>query len=112
MGNATNLTGLNGNDMKLYKKYLVCYDIENNKVRSRFFDELKDLGLIPLQKSVFWGDLSQAELQALQRLANDMLDANTDKFFWAPSPLELKQLKQGIGYQHFHLTEVDGHATL
>lgn len=43
--------------MSLYVKYLVCYDISNTRTRSKFFDFLKDLGLTPIQKSVFFGDL-------------------------------------------------------
>ena len=37
-----------------YVRYLVCYDIVDNKKRKKFADFLKDLGLIPLQKSVFY----------------------------------------------------------
>lgn len=39
--------------MSQYTRYLVCYDIEDSKVRRRFFSFLKDLGLVPLQESVF-----------------------------------------------------------
>ena len=37
--------------MGMYAKYLVCYDIVDNKRRKRFSDALKDLGMVPMQKS-------------------------------------------------------------
>ena len=49
--------------MSLYVKYLVCYDISNTRTRSKFFDFLKDLGLTPIQKSVFFGDLNLKVVQ-------------------------------------------------
>ena len=48
--------------MGMYAKYLVCYDIVDNKRRKRFSDALKDLGMVPMQKSVFYGDLKGAEV--------------------------------------------------
>ena len=52
--------------MSLYVKYLVCYDISNTRTRSKFFDFLKDLGLTPIQKSVFFGDLKTPEVRSLK----------------------------------------------
>lgn len=43
--------------MSIYVKYLVCYDISDTKIRKKFSDCLKDLGLVSLQESVFYGDL-------------------------------------------------------
>ena len=39
----------------MYSQIIVSYDISNTKKRNKFFEELKDLGLISIQKSVFWG---------------------------------------------------------
>ena len=55
--------------MSLYVKYLVCYDISNTRTRSKFFDFLKDLGLTPIQKSVFFGDLKTPEVRSLKAAA-------------------------------------------
>ena len=41
--------------------YLIAYDIEDNKNRSKVFEMLKDFGLRAVQKSVFFGELSNAE---------------------------------------------------
>ena len=40
--------------MSIYVKYLVCYDISDTKIRKKFSDCLKDLGLVSLQESVFY----------------------------------------------------------
>ena len=98
--------------MAFYQTYLVCYDIEDNKVRKKFFDELKDLGLVPIQKSVFWGQLCQAEFNSLKRLAHDKLDGRTDKFFWLQTHLSIEHLQQGIGYKNFEVINADGSHTL
>jgi CRISPR-associated protein Cas2 len=97
---------------KLYQPWLVCYDIEDNKTRKILFDTLKDLGLIAVQKSVFWGNLNQAELRALQREVYKLLDRKTDKAFWINANLKDRLDKQSIGYQYFTLPEPDGHDVL
>ena len=68
--------------MSIYKYYLVCYDVADNKTRKRLFEYLKDLGLVSLQNSVFWGQLTRAEIAALRREAQKQLDPMTDKIFW------------------------------
>ena len=58
------------NDIMSYplrQEYLISYDVGNNKVRTQIFKELGKYGLKPIQKSVFWGYLSLAELRAIQR---------------------------------------------
>ena len=42
-------------------QYLIAYDIENTKNRTKLFEKLKDFGLKPVQKSLFYGELSNAE---------------------------------------------------
>ena len=98
-----------GGDMGLYTRYLVCYDIECNKVRRKFYDELKDYGLIPIQRSVFWGQLNQAEFTSLKRLASSLLDQDTDKCFWIHTQLRIEQLKQGIGYKYLEVVDADSY---
>lgn len=111
--NDTNLTDLNGNvPMSLYRFYLVCYDIENNKLRKQFYGNLKDLGLMPIQKSVFWGQLNKAEFKSLQRLAKGKLDPKTDKCFWMATDLTVAQLRKGVGYQLLNYVSADGYYCL
>ncbi|MCR4941890.1 MAG: CRISPR-associated endonuclease Cas2 [Campylobacter sp.] len=49
-------------------KFLVCYDIENSKNRTKLFERLKDFGLFAVQKSVFYGELSHADKVAIKGL--------------------------------------------
>lgn len=67
---------------------IVCYDIENNKVRKKIYDGLMDFGLRSIQKSVFWGSLIPAEINAVKVLLEDMLDEGVDRAFVCPCSLE------------------------
>ena len=59
---------------------MVSYDIEDNKIRSSVFKELEKNGLRSVQKSVFWGYLTLAELEAIKRYLDDSLK-KTDRAF-------------------------------
>jgi CRISPR-associated protein Cas2 len=61
---------------------LVSYDIENNKIRSKLFDKLKDFGLRPLQKSVFWGRIRKPEEKLLISYINQNI-GKADSFFYS-----------------------------
>lgn len=54
-------------DSALRAEYLISYDIEDTKVRTKIFKELERNGMRPVQKSVFWGYLTMAELTGLRR---------------------------------------------
>ncbi len=64
----------------LRQEYLVSYDIQDNKIRHRIFKELNRYGLTSVQKSVFWGYLTFAELEAVRRHLEYNL-RRTDKAF-------------------------------
>lgn len=98
--------------MSLYQRYLVCYDIVDNKTRRRFTEALKNLGLFAVQKSVFIGELNQAELRSLIRQAHKLLDPKEDKAFWLPTTLDENRLRKGIGYKGFTLIRANGHACI
>ena len=49
----------------MYTHFLICYDIPNTPKRTKFAEMLKDLGLVALQKSVFYGALTATERHAL-----------------------------------------------
>ena len=68
----------------LRQEYLICYDVEDNKTRTRIYKELCKYGLLAVQKSVFWGYLTFAELNSIQRYLLEKLGnppANADKAF-------------------------------
>lgn len=94
--------------MAFYTSYLVCYDVEDNRVRRKLAEFLKDLGLQPLQKSVFWGALNAPEVRSLERYVHKHLDPDTDRCFWIHTRLDEQQLKQGVGYQAFKSIPPDG----
>ncbi len=94
--------------MNKYTRYLVCYDIPDNKLRKQFSDSLKDIGLIALQKSVFYGDLNFPEAKELARLAHRLLNSDTDKCFWFPCFLPIEEIKKCVGYENFEYEEPDG----
>lgn len=98
--------------MGQYVKYLVCYDIQDNKVRKKFSDALKDLGLMRMQESVFYGDIKYAEIRALIRTANEMLDEDTDKCFWFPCSISIDKVRKCVGYKNFEYTEPDGYGII
>ena len=96
-----------------YSKFLVCYDIEENKSRTKFFDRMKDIGLVPIQKSVFYGDLNNAEMISIKKIAFELLNPATDKCLIVKCNLQPEQIKQqGIGYSNFVYIEPDGYRSI
>lgn|SRR5574344_1080597 len=98
--------------MGIYTKFLVCYDVEKDKTRKKLFDSLKDLGLVQIQKSVFYGDLNVADYSAMKRLVNDLLDKSTDKCLWIKCHLLEQDVRACFGYKNFSYTEPDGYDTI
>lgn len=98
--------------MSMYVKYLVCYDISDNKRRKKFSDSLKDMGMVAMQESVFYGDLKPAEARALGRTAREQLDEKEDKCFWFPCRLNQDEIRECLGYANWVYTEPDGHGII
>lgn len=76
---------------------LVSYDIEDNKQRKKLHNELKDLGLLAIQKSVFWGHLNKAEESAVRRLFKQYCREG-DKAFVARIKLAAQIKLNSFGY--------------
>lgn len=83
---------------KMYTQIIVSYDISDTKKRNKFFDELKDLGLTSIQKSVFWGYVLASEKRVIKELFKKYCDVKTDKAFIANAILD-KDLKNSFGYE-------------
>lgn len=64
----------------LRKEYLISYDVELNKPRTAVYKELGKFGLKSVQKSVFWGYLTPAELESIKRFLISKL-SDSDKVF-------------------------------
>lgn len=97
----------------LHQPWLVSYDISDNRARRRMSELLRDLGLAPVQKSVYFGYLTRAELRSLARDARQHLDAGSDSLFWARVDLPALLETQCLGKRP-QLQELvpDGYAIL
>ena len=91
----TNLIYLGG---RMYSQIIVSYDIENNKNRKKLFEELKDLGLVSIQKSVFWGYVLLSEKRVIRQLFNIYCD-KMDKAFLVNVNLD-RNLNDCFGYTY------------
>lgn len=83
--------------MQLRKEYLIAYDIEDNKTRTTIYKQLLAYGLKAVQKSVFWGCISIAELNAVKRMFDSSLDS-FDKVFIVRVNMQEQKLDYGFGY--------------
>ena len=83
--------------MALFYEVLISYDIEDNKNRKKLFDALKDMSLVSIQKSVFWGHLKVAEIKMLPHIFKKYCGEN-DKAFFVRANLSKEILKNSFGY--------------
>ena len=74
---------------RLRYEYLVCYDVEDNKTRTRLYKQLLAYGLRPVQKSVLWGFLTAAECASVKRLLSKHIEVkgSQDKALVIPTAL-------------------------
>ena len=83
---------------KMYSQVIVSYDIEDNKNRKKLFEELKDIGLKSIQKSVFWGYVLISEKRVIKELFKKYCDKKIDKAFMINATLD-KDLDNCFGYE-------------
>jgi len=91
----------------MYSQVIISYDISNTKNRNKFFDELKDLGLTPIQKSVFWGYILLSEKRVIKELFKKYCEIETDKAFIVNATLD-KDLNDSFGYDDNDFSYPDG----
>lgn len=86
----------------LWVEVLISYDITENKVRKRFYDFLLDMGLKPIQKSLFWGIILRPELKDIQDRINfeHLKIGEDDKIL-----ITKVNLLSDITYTHGHIKE-------
>lgn len=82
----------------MYTQIIVSYDISDTKKRNKFYDELKDLGLKSIQKSVFWGYILPSEKRIIKELFKKYCEKQTDKAFIINTLLD-KDLSESFGYK-------------
>ena len=88
----------------LRREYLISYDVEDNRIRTRLFRELGKHGLKPVQKSVFWGYLTLAELEAIKRYLGANLE-NMDKVFMTHTNFNGRGQSYFIGHSKQDFTD-------
>jgi len=81
----------------MYVQVIVSYDIADTKARHKLFNELKDLGLKPIQKSVFWGYLLPSEKGIIPILFDKYCQIETDRAFMVNAVLD-QCLEYAFGY--------------
>lgn len=81
----------------MYVQVLVSYDISDTKQRGKFFEELKDIGLLPIQKSLFWGYILPSEKRVIKELFKKYCDEETDKALIVNATLD-KVIEDTFGY--------------
>jgi len=81
----------------MYAQVLVSYDISDTKNRNKLFEDLKDLGLRPIQKSVFWGYLLVHEKRIIKKLFRHYCDKDCDRAFIINATLD-KDMSDSFGY--------------
>ena len=59
-------------------KYIVVYDISDNKARVKLAELLQKKGLTRIQRSAFVGELSKSELKDLLRAARQLINEVSD----------------------------------
>ncbi|MFP4615258.1 MAG: CRISPR-associated endonuclease Cas2 [Thiohalorhabdus sp.] len=90
-------------DPRFFHEVIVCYDVRANRSRQKLFEALKDLGLVPVQRSVMWGMLNRAEKGAVLRLFREHLDTDTDRAFLLEGDLREAVGKYGFGHSQEEL---------
>ncbi len=94
-----------------YHEVIVCYDVEDDKHRKKLSDDLKNIGLISIQKSVSWGHITQAEHKAALALFKKHLKGDSDKAFIVNAPLRKSLKDNSLGYEHFELPDFQTNET-
>jgi CRISPR-associated protein Cas2 len=81
----------------MYTQVIVSYDISDTKNRNKLTQELKDLGLVSIQKSVMWGYILTSERRVIRGLFKKYCDIEVDKAFIVNVTLD-KSLDDSFGY--------------
>lgn len=81
----------------MYAQVLVSYDISDTKRRNKLFEALKDVGLKPIQKSLFWGYVLPSEKRVIKELFKIYCDIKSDKALIVNASLD-KTIEDTFGY--------------
>ena len=93
-------------EKKLYSEVIASYDVTDNKRRRKVFEALKDLGLTPIQHSVFHGWLTTAEKKEILIIFEKFLKKDNDKAFFVNCNLSKKFQDRSFGHKISELQEL------
>lgn len=82
------------------KEYLICYDIQEDKIRNSLHSYLLDYGLFSIQYSIFWGFLSLPEKNAVYRFLKKTIKEK-DRIIFFPISLSDNPHLIKMGYEKF-----------
>jgi CRISPR-associated protein Cas2 len=75
-------------------RYLIAYDISDNKVRRKFSKHLRQLGMKRIQQSVFVGKIKKKEKENLYQKLLLRIDTLTDRLLVLPFSIDIaKELR-------------------
>lgn len=80
-----------------YTQVIIAYDIADNKKRIKFYETLKDFGLLPIQKSVFWGYILPSERKSIISVYKEFCDIKSDNVIMVNAALE-QNIQDCFGY--------------
>ena len=90
---------------------IVSYDISDKKKRKKLYEELLDIGLVPIQKSVFWGYALTSEKRVVKNLFKKYCDKDTDRAFVINTVID-KDMDSSFGYKENFFKKPDGFEVL
>lgn len=86
--------------MGIRNEYILAYDIEDTQVRTTIHKQLLAYGLRAVQKSVFWGYINLAELNAIKTMFEELLTKGADKVFITRVRMQPEKLDYSFGYDN------------
>lgn len=97
---------------QMHREVLVCYDIQDNKKRRRIAEDLKDLGLVHIQQSVFWGFITKAEESAVREICHLAIDPSRDRALLVRTDLSTNFSNKSFGYSEYELPNLTPYAVI
>ncbi len=89
--------------MSLRKRFIIAYDISDNRKRNKIFNLLKDYNGNPLQKSVFECMLKKESLTELSEKIVAVIDRKEDSVIIFPLCKMCNDNKLSLGIKVFHV---------